>query len=94
MNSKMISKKKDTTQKNYHLYRPDWKLNCVINTTLQRNGVDCGCHALIIAENISKRSLNFDFQTKKINSYRGKMAFEIIEWKLRTFEVYQQIFST
>jgi predicted restriction endonuclease len=31
------------------LYRPDWKLNCVISTPLQRNGVDCGFHALIIA---------------------------------------------
>jgi Ulp1 family protease len=47
-------------------------------TPLQTNGVDCGCHALIVAGNISRRSLNFDFQTKEINSYREKMAFEII----------------
>jgi hypothetical protein len=45
-------------------------------------GVDCGCHALIIAENISRRCLNFDFQTKKINSYREKIAYEIIAGKL------------
>jgi hypothetical protein len=36
----------------------------------------------IIAENISRRSLNFDFQTKEINSFREKMAFEIIDGKL------------
>jgi hypothetical protein len=42
----------------------------------------CGCHALIIAENISRRSFNFDFQTKEINSYREKMTFEIINGKL------------
>jgi hypothetical protein len=42
----------------------------------------CGCHACIIAENISRRSLNFDFQTKEINSYREKMAFEIIDGKV------------
>jgi hypothetical protein len=42
----------------------------------------CGCHALIIAENISRRSLNFDFQTKEINNYREKMAFKIIDGKL------------
>jgi Ulp1 family protease len=64
------------------LYRPDWKLNCVMNTPLQRNGVDCGCHALIIAENISRRCLNFDFQTKEINSYREKIAYEIIAGNL------------
>ena len=64
------------------LYRPDWKLNCVMNTSLQRNGVDCGCHALIIAENISRRCLNFDFQTKEINSYREKIAYEIIAGNL------------
>jgi Ulp1 family protease len=64
------------------IYRPEWKLDSAIITPLQTNGVDCGCHALIVAENISRRSLNFDFQTKEINSYREKMAFEIIDGKL------------
>ena len=56
----------------FELNRPEWKLDYAINTPLQTNGVDCGCHALIVAENISRRSLNFDFQTKEINSYREK----------------------
>ena len=64
------------------LYRPDWKLNCVMNTSLQINGEDCDCHALIIAENISRRCLNFDFQTKEIIRYREKIAYEIIAGNL------------
>jgi hypothetical protein len=59
-----------------------FKLGLAIHAQLQTNGVDCGCHALIMAENISRRSLNFDFQTKEINSYREKMAFEKIDGKL------------
>jgi hypothetical protein len=35
-----------------------------------------------MSENISRRCLNFDFQTKEINSYREKMAYEIIDGKL------------
>ena len=27
----------------FELYLPDWKLNCVIDTPLQRNGVDQAC---------------------------------------------------
>ena len=58
------------------LNRPGWKLNCVISTSLQRNGVDCGCHALIIAENISRRCLNQGSDFLKISPCRvGSMFF-------------------
>ena len=65
MNSKMISKKK-----RYH----SQKLSLIAHKEIKsaRNS----CDALIIAANISKRSLNFDFQTKETNSYRGKMAIK------------------
>ena len=53
----------------------------MINAPLQRNGVDCGCHAHIVAENISRRFL-FDFLTKERNSYCEKMFVEIIDGKL------------
>ena len=36
----------------------------------------------IIAENISRRCLNFDLQTKEVNSYREKIAYEIIAGNL------------
>ena len=38
----------------------------------------CGCHSLIIAENISRRSLNFDFRTKEI-----KTVVIVKKWPLK-----------
>jgi hypothetical protein len=57
MNSKMISK-----EKRYH----SQTLSLIAHKEIKsaRNS----CDALIIAANISKRSLNFDFQTKETNS--------------------------
>jgi hypothetical protein len=38
----------------------------------------CGCHSLIIAKNISRSSLNFDFRTKEI-----KNVVIVKKWSLK-----------